>query len=119
MTGKGVYTFSNGDRCVGTYVMGKKEGQGTMFYANGKLSFCFILSRLIIFIFFLFTGEKYVGKRKYLSLKPLAFSLHLTLLGMWSDGKLTGKGTYYYLNKNKYEGDFVDVKFFNKTSKIR
>ena len=35
ITGKGVYTFSNGDRCVGTYVMGKKEGQGTMFYSNG------------------------------------------------------------------------------------
>ena len=35
MTGKGVYTFSNGDRCVGTYVKGKKEDQGTMFYANG------------------------------------------------------------------------------------
>ena len=34
MTGKGVYCFANGDRCVGTYVNGKKEGQGTMFYAS-------------------------------------------------------------------------------------
>ena len=35
MTGKGVYTFANGDRCVGLFMNGKKEGPGTMFYENG------------------------------------------------------------------------------------
>ncbi len=92
MTGKGVYCFSNGDRCVGTYVNGKKEGQGTMFYASVCLNYIFV-KKNILFSLLLFIlkkkGEKYVGS--------------------WVDGKTIGKGEYYYLNKDKYEGDFIEV----------
>jgi hypothetical protein len=44
---------------------------------------------LFTFIYFKNKGEKYVGS--------------------WVDGKTIGKGEYHYLNKDKYEGDFIEV----------
>jgi len=54
MTGKGVYCFANGDRCVGTYVNGKKEGQGTMFFASVCLNYIFVKKYFILFTFIYF-----------------------------------------------------------------
>ena len=51
MTGKGVYCFANGDRCVGTYVNGKKEGQGTMFYASVRIIYSKLYIRYYVFIY--------------------------------------------------------------------
>ncbi len=37
-TGRGVYTFSNGDRYEGQFKNNKIHGTGKMIYANGKVT---------------------------------------------------------------------------------
>ncbi len=65
MTGKGVYTFANGDRCVGLFSNGKKEGPGTMFYENGiyqTISLNENIFQINVCFNHKFKGDKYVGK---------------------------------------------------------
>jgi len=68
-TGKGTYTWKNGDEHVGEFVDGKKHGQGTFKWKN---------------------GDEYVG--------------------MWIDEKRTGQGTFKWSDGNEYVGEFVDGK---------
>jgi osmotically-inducible protein OsmY len=67
--GQFTVTFANGDKYVGEYKDDKRTGQGTYTFAN---------------------GDKYVGEHK--------------------DGKLNGQGTFTFANGNKYVGEHKDGK---------
>jgi len=90
--GFGIYTWSNGDKYVGTRLNGKRHGEGRMTFAsgsecsgnwqNGKLNgYC---------IYNWSNGDKYEGEFK--------------------DGERNGKGKYNFSNGNKYEGELKDGK---------
>ena len=68
--GQGTYTYASGSKYVGEYKDGKANGQGTYTWAD---------------------GDKYVGEFK--------------------DGKANGQGTYTYASGRIKEGIFKDDKF--------
>ena len=68
--GQGTYTWTNGDKYVGQFIDGKRNGQGTYTWTN---------------------GDKYVGQ--------------------FINDNRTGQGTYTFANGNKYVGQFKDNKY--------
>lgn len=109
VNGKGERGYRNGDRYEGTFVSGRKVGQGTYTFSNGDH----------------YVGEwkndKWNGAGKYYVAAKNAF-----LEGIWANGLLVrtttptdkcvsgncvnGKGKMVYATGDVYEGDFVNGK---------
>ena len=82
----------NGDKYVGEWKAGKRDGQGTYTFAN---------------------GNKYVGEFKdgrYNGQGTYTFASGEKFIGEFKDGKRNGQGTNTLANGNKYVGEYKDDK---------
>jgi hypothetical protein len=90
--GQGTTTFANGDKYVGEYKDGARNGQGTFTYAS---------------------GEKYVGEFKDGKFNGQGTFTHASgnkHVGEYKDGARNGQGTFTFTNGNKNVGEFKDGK---------
>ncbi len=92
LTGKGKYTFTNGDIYEGKFAYGELTGKGKYTWTSGEI----------------YEGDFVDGKRT--GRGKLTSSNGDIYEGNFVDGKLTGKGKFISSNGNIYEGDFVDGK---------
>jgi len=95
-TGKGKYTYSNGDVYEGDRVDGKETGKGKCTWADGSVYEGD------------FVDDKRAGKGKY------TYSNGSVYEGDFVDDKRTGKGKYTLADGSVYEGDRVDGKTTGK-----
>jgi hypothetical protein len=91
-TGKGKYTWPNGEFYEGDFVDDKRTGKGKYTWPNGD------------FYEGDFVDNKLTGKGKYTLANGKVYE------GDFVDGKRTGKGTYTWPTGEFYEGDYVDDK---------
>ena len=87
---KGVTLSLSGDFYEGTFIGGKKEGNGTMIYKN---------------------GTRYEGafkKNKHNGFGKLIQLDGETFIGEWKDGKINGNGVRYHKNGDKYIGSYIN-----------
>jgi hypothetical protein len=90
--GQGTYTYANGDKYNGEYKDDKRHGQGTYTYPS---------------------GEKYIGEYKDDNRHgqgTYTYPDGEKYVGEYKDGKKNGQGTYTYANGDKYVGEFKDGK---------
>ena len=90
-TGKGTWTFY-GDKYVGEYKDGKRNGQGTYTWSD---------------------GAKYVGENKddmSNGQGTMTYADGGKYIGEWKDGKKDGQGTYTWSDGAKYVGEYKDGK---------
>lgn len=81
-------TYDNGDRYVGEFRKGKRDGKGTYYYNDGSK----------------YEGEYRLGKRHG---RGTYASVHGDkYYGEWKDGESHGEGVYQYVNGDRYEGQF-------------
>jgi hypothetical protein len=101
----GTYTYANGNKYVGEFKDGKRNGQGTNFLLADNQ----------------WKGDKYVGGFKDGKFHGQGTYFHLAenehkgnkYVGEYRDDKRTGQGTYFHLADNprkgdKYVGEFKD-----------
>ncbi|HAX83597.1 MAG TPA: hypothetical protein DCY15_03700, partial [Ruminococcaceae bacterium] len=88
-TGKGKYTFTDGEIYKGDFVDGKRTGRGKLEFSNGDI----------------YEGDfvdgKCVGKGKYIWANGNVYE------GNYLDNNFNGKGKLIWKNGDIYEGDFV------------
>ena len=90
--GQGTYTLASGDKYVGEYKDGKRNGQGTYTFAD---------------------GDKYVGEFKDDKRDghgTVTYAKAEKYVGEFKDDKRNGPGTATYANGMKYVGEFKDGK---------
>ena len=83
----GTYTFADGDKYVGEYKDGKRNGQGTYTAANGNK----------------YAGEFKDDKRN--GQGTYTFASGNKYVGEFKDGYASGQGTYFYLADDQWKGD--------------
>ena len=86
----GTYSLANGNKYVGEFQHGKRNGQGTLTYAH---------------------GDKYVGEFKdgnYHGKGIETFTAGGSYFGDYKGGKRNGQGTHTFVNGDKYVGEFRD-----------
>ena len=115
--GKGVITYPNGDKYVGEWKDGLRNGQGTIFFNEGNTKYVgewkddkFNVQGTITFV----DGSKYVGEykdNKFNGQGTLTFPDGEKYVGEWKDDEWNGWGTYTYLNGAKYIGEWKDGKW--------
>ena len=90
--GKGVYTWTNGDKYDGAWINDERTGKGVYIWQNGdKYEGDFVNAKLHgKGIYTWPNGDKYEGDFSY--------------------GVRTGKGVFIWPNGDRYEGDFIDDK---------
>jgi hypothetical protein len=89
----GTYEYPSGDKYLGQYRDGKRNGQGTFIFAN---------------------GEKYVGQWKdniRNGQGTSTFADGNKYVGQFKDDERNGQGTFTFANGNKYVGQFKDDKY--------
>ncbi len=109
----GTYEYPSGDKYLGQYRDGKRNGQGTFTFANGekylgqwkddKYSGQGTFTHT--------SGEIYVGQWKDNKKNGQGISTFADgrkYLGQLKDDKYDGQGTYTYANADKYVGQFKD-----------
>ena len=89
----GTYTFANGDKYVGEFRNGKKNGQGTYYHANGNK----------------YVGEYRNGIRH--GQGTYTFANGNKYVGEFKEDKYNGQGTFTFANGRKKEGIWKDNKF--------
>ncbi len=94
-TGRGILTLS-GDIYVGDFVDGERTGKGMCKYINGDV----------------YKGDFVDGKRT--GRGKLEFSNGDIYEGDFVDGKCVGKGKYIWASGNVYEGNYLDNNFNGK-----
>jgi hypothetical protein len=90
--GQGTFTFSDGEKYVGEFKDDKIDGQGTYTFAN---------------------GNKYVGEHKDSKINgqgTFTFADGSKYVGEHKDGKRNGQFTATFANGNKYVGEYKDNK---------
>lgn len=85
----GTFTWDDGDKYVGEYKDGKKNGQGTYTWAN---------------------GNKYVGEwnGEKEGQGTLTWANGDKYVGEWINGEKKGQGTFTWANGDKHVGEFKD-----------
>jgi TonB family protein len=91
-SGKGVITYSNGNRYEGEFVENRQSGKGVFTWKNGNR----------------YEGDFLHGKRTGKGVWTASDGQHYE--GDFIDGKLNGKGVLTWANGDRYEGDFIDGK---------
>ena len=95
--GYGMYTFDNGDKFVGEWVNGVREGQGVYFYNSGAV---------------------YTGNFKNNTLSGYGYCKWASgsfYLGDWADGAINGQGIYTYEKGTKDIGSWKNTALQNAT----
>jgi hypothetical protein len=83
------HTYSNGDRYIGTFRSGKRNGEGSLFYMN---------------------GEVYVGQWKnnqFDGQGTYTWPGGDRFVGSFMDGKRNGKGVFNWVNGESFEGEYA------------
>jgi hypothetical protein len=88
--GQGTYTFASGNKYVGEYKDDKIDGQGTYTFANGNI----------------YIGKFKDGKRN--GQGTYTFASGNKYVGEYKDDKRNGQGTYTLANGDKYVGEWKD-----------
>lgn len=88
--GDGTFIYENGDRYIGAFKNGEREGKGTFEYANGDR----------------FIGEYLAGKRH--GDGSYVFKNGDRYVGTFANGLRAGKGVYTFGNGGVFRGDFVE-----------
>lgn len=88
MHGKGVFTYSNGDKYEGCYKEGVKQGKGIFTWADGM---CYEGS---------YENDMRSGKGVFRYTNGNVYD------GEWKDNVKNGHGTFYYYNGDRYEGSY-------------
>ena len=94
--GQGTVTYSNGKKYVGEFKNGKKHGQGTQTWTS---------------------GDKYVGEfkdGKYHGQGTYTYHSGGKYEGEWKNGKKDGQGTETFSNGGKYVGEHKNGKWDGK-----
>jgi hypothetical protein len=117
--GRGTFTFANGDKFIGDYKDGTFNGQGTVIFANGsKYEGGFNDNNYSGQGTFTSTnGDKYVGEYKDGKRNgkgTLTFANGDKYVGEYKDGNFNGQGTVILANGSKYEGEFKDNDYSGK-----
>ena len=88
MTGKGTYYFANGNKYVGDWVDNNRTGHGVHTVSDGNRyeRWCSTISRHSLSAQRSLSGE-------------VTNTVEEHVWGQFKDGKMTGKGTYYYANQ--------------------
>ena len=89
----GAYDFPSGDKYVGQFKDGKRNGQGTYTFAN---------------------GNKYIGQFKddnFNGQGTATFANGNKYVGQFKDDKRNGQGTFTWSDGEKYVGQFKDDKY--------
>lgn len=97
ISGWGIYNFDDGQKYVGEFNDGRRNGQGT---------------------YTALTGEKYVGQWKDDKRNGQGTNIWPNgekYVGRWKDGKRNGEGTYTWLDSNYYEGSWIEDGFSDGT----
>lgn len=97
--GYGMYVFDNGDKYVGEWNNGKREGQGVYYYKS---------------------GIRYTGNFKNNTLEGYGYCLWTEgnyYIGEWANGEINGQGIYYYKDGTKDVGDWKNTKLQNSNYK--
>jgi len=93
----GSWTASSGDKYVGEWKDGVRNGQGTFYFLADNQ----------------FKGDKYVGEwkdDKRNGQGTYTYADGAKYVGEYKDDKVNGQGTYTFANGNKYVGEFKDIK---------
>lgn len=93
--GEGQVTFANGDRYIGSFQLGKSDGNGEFFGETPEGKFHYKGQ---------FKNDKMHGKGRY------EFSNGDTFDGGFHEGKFSGEGLYIFTTGELYSGQFVDGK---------
>lgn len=98
--GYGTYVQANGDKYVGTFKLGKYDGQGTYTFAVGHV----------------YTGEfisgKYHGQGKFTNVKTGS-----RYVGGFANGKYHGIGTMYFKDGRVQAGEYKNGEYVGSTQK--
>jgi len=114
--GQGTTTFASGDKYVGEYKDDKLGGQGTYTFANGNIYIGEFKDgkRNGQGTTTSTSGNKYVGEYKDDKLGGQGTYIYANgdrHVGEYRDGKRNGQGTYTFASGNKYVGEYKDDKF--------
>ncbi|CAF4578953.1 unnamed protein product [Rotaria socialis] len=105
--GKGTNYYPNGNKYEGDWIDDKRTGQGILTWPNGnryeqgysQMSSPHLISKM----------ERLMEKVHI----TIALGKSIPVIGSMKrkqDGKINGRGTYYYGNGHKYAGDWIDEK---------
>ncbi len=135
----GTYTYANGNKYVGEYKDGKRNGQGTYTFANGNKyvgEFKDDIYNGQGTYFFLaddqWKGDKYVGEfkdDKFNGQGTYTFASGIKLVGEFKDNKTNGRGIKFLANGKVYQSGiwkdgvlvqskFIDVATFTRIPKL-
>lgn len=129
MTGSGIFIYKNGQKYVGDFYENYFHGQGTMYYADGKIeSGKWDYDKFVgsnenqkgcisgncsngYGTYITSTGGKYVGEFKndnYEGKGTFTFSSGESYTGEFKAGTYSGNGTYTFTNGDKFVGQFLN-----------
>jgi hypothetical protein len=99
-TGHGTYIYAGGEKYVGDFVDGKRQGQGELTKTDGET----------------YTGgwlnDVFSGQGTYI------WSNGAKYIGEWKEGVRDGYGVYFFPNGDKYNGYFKNNMFHGKGTYI-
>jgi len=99
--GQGTFTSDKGEKYVGEFREGNINGQGTYNYSTGNT----------------YVGEWKSGQRE--GRGTFTWTNGQTYVGEWKDGRRSGYGTHNSPNGNKYVGDWKDDKANGQGTEFR
>ncbi|GEM_PF-636341 len=106
--GEGVYTWANGDKYVGTWSAGVINGYGTQYFANGTKSVGLWANAKL-------TSKNYTESACLSGDCNNSYGVWIydtgdKYKGYFKDGYRSGQGTYLYSNGERYDGSFENHK---------
>jgi hypothetical protein len=118
--GEGELTWSNGDKYVGHFWHGVREGEGTLHFKDGASFFNFFNSSTVILVLVLVLttsspitannpGSEYVGNwenNKMHGQGTRRFPNGNIFTGIYKEGKRSGQGRCYFANGDMYVGEW-------------
>lgn len=122
--GPGELLWSNGDKYVGSFVNGLRNGQGTLFFKDGRFCTCCTELKYFWYHIFLFVilhlqphqnspyvtqGSEYVGEWEHNLMHGSGtrrFKNGDVYVGQYKAGKRSGEGRFYFANGDMYYGNW-------------
>lgn len=119
--GRGIMKYYNGSVYEGEWKSNQREGKGIIKFTHGGIfegpwsNDSIVPSGTAIWIFL--DGDRYEGGYKLAGSKLIREGKGVTtcpngyrIEGQWQDGKLNGFGSQFYVNENRYQGEWKNGK---------